>query len=300
MIRSRRSGFTLLLVLWTIVTVATVATVASLGARDAVSTSANRVALTRAHWRAEGCANAALATLDEWLRTGDADDRWAALDSADGLSESSCRVTLKPAGTTMNVNVAAAVPLRRMLRFQGLDPARADSLAAAIEDWRDPDNSPRQDGAEADWYANAHRFPPTNRPFRSAAEVALVRGAEWLQSVDTLFTVEDSAVLLTRASAPVIGGLPGVNEEAIAAIIAARSEKPFPDVAIIAGRLSSPARETMMQALPVLRARTWSAPSTWFLRVTAPGSPQPIEAAIEHRLARDGHRAAIVERRSWP
>ena len=51
-------------------------------------------------------------------------------------------------------------------------------VARAVLDWRDRDSEPRQDGgAEADFYSRLRpAYRPPNRPFRSMAELRMVRG----------------------------------------------------------------------------------------------------------------------------
>jgi DNA uptake protein ComE-like DNA-binding protein len=70
----------------------------------------------------------------------------------------------------LNVNVASADELKRI---QGMTA----EIAAAILDWRDPDDTPTQGGAEAEYYSMLRPpYLPRNGPFESTLELLMVRG----------------------------------------------------------------------------------------------------------------------------
>jgi type II secretory pathway component PulK len=298
----RKRGYVLLTVLWSLVVIAAAATAATLAARTAIATATNRSGLIRAQWIAEGCANVVRGDLEEWMRSErDLAARWSGLDSADMPGTiPNCRFSLRPAGMSLNVNRASLAEIGATLGAAGLGGGPADSLAAAIDDWRDADSSTQKGGAEAEWYAANHRLAPRNGAFVSPAEILLVRGAEWLPGIDTLFATENDAVVLTRASAAVLAGLPGVSGEAVQAILAARGHSGFPDLGALAGRLGEGPRQQLLAQLPALRAATTGLPAIWLLRVTARSPLEDISSTIELRLARDGDRIAIVRKRTWP
>lgn len=60
-------GYVLVAVLWTVVAIAACALATAVAGREAVASTANRVALARAAWRAEDCAARALAATDAAL-----------------------------------------------------------------------------------------------------------------------------------------------------------------------------------------------------------------------------------------
>jgi hypothetical protein len=301
----RRRAFALPIVLWLMVAMVVAAAIAGVSAREAIAAASNRAGLARAHWLAEGCANIALAVAEEWLGgPALAATRWSALDSVQSdLSasvDSRCRVELRPAGLTLNVNTAFETGLRRVFEAAGLNGAAATSLAAAIMDWRDGDSEQRPNGAERDWYASVPAPAPRNTPFGASREVTLVRGALDLPGIDTLLGVEPDAVVLTRAAFAVVAGLPGMNAEALAEVLSARSVIPFPDLTVIAERLSGQARTEFQAALPALRHLTTPTAAVWVLTATARAPVERTDASIELRLARDNTRIAIVRRRTWP
>jgi len=67
---------------------------------------------------------------------------------------------------------------QRLFEKWGLSSADARTLADSIADWIDPDDRPRRQGAERDYYAAQGRPDfPFDRPFDSLNDVLLVRGA---------------------------------------------------------------------------------------------------------------------------
>ncbi|EPC00172.1 hypothetical protein L861_14680 [Litchfieldella anticariensis FP35 = DSM 16096] len=75
----------------------------------------------------------------------------------------------------VNINMASAELLEGLFMAVGVDHPLAARLADEVVDWRDPDQSPRPHGAEAEAYlaAGRHRLPP-DRSFRSIADLRQV------------------------------------------------------------------------------------------------------------------------------
>lgn len=70
--------------------------------------------------------------------------------------------------------------LRGMLELQGENPALADRLLNAILDWKDPDNLPRDGGAEDETYEQKRpAYVAANGPFKSIEELLLVEGVTY-------------------------------------------------------------------------------------------------------------------------
>ena len=70
----------------------------------------------------------------------------------------------------LNLNVASA---EELMHLPGMQP----EIAAAIQDWRDEDDTVTQNGAEAEYYLS--RMPrglPRNGPFQTPRELLMVRG----------------------------------------------------------------------------------------------------------------------------
>ncbi|HEX2781380.1 MAG TPA: hypothetical protein VHM30_17895, partial [Gemmatimonadaceae bacterium] len=177
------------------------------------------------------------------------------------------------------------------------DPARADSIADAILDWRDDDDEPRPKGAERAWYRATERLAPRNDAIASSAELLLIRGVSAVGGVDTLLGVEDEGVQLTRAPPAVIASLPGFGSEAIARLEELRFRGEVQgDIPALAAALSPAARDLMLSRYPELSRVIVTEPVAWTLRSRA-SAPGGVSAALELRLVRAGKRIAIVRRR---
>ncbi|NJN46353.1 MAG: general secretion pathway protein GspK [Candidatus Competibacteraceae bacterium] len=104
-----------------------------------------------------------------------------------------------------------------------------DNVLDAIEDWRDPDDLRRLNGAESEDYKAAGRaVGPTNMPFSSVEELQQVLGITtpiYLNLVPWL-TVHSyqPGIDPTVASATVLHAMPGVDPAVVDDYVAARTE----------------------------------------------------------------------------
>ena len=308
-----RAGFALLAVLWVMVAATVLGTGLVLTARRRVRGATNRREAIVALWRAEGCLERARAAITDALgvdsiASGSAAPSWRALDheldaarasSPYGLGEG-CDVTVRPLGSTLDLDSADAGALTRLFTALGQTPDGADSLVDALLDWRDADTVPRANGAEAGWYRAAHRALPRNGPLTSVRELARVRGFEHLGGLDSVLTTEPAHILLDRAPAPVLAALPGMTPEAIGHIERDRIEGvPVPDLLVLASALSPGARAALVMHYPALVRATTPDPDAWVLTARARAGVPALTVAVEITLKRAGTRAAIVRRRTW-
>jgi type II secretory pathway component PulK len=216
------------------------------------------------------------------------------------LDHDSCEVTLRAAGLTADANHANAEQLNRLFEVLGSTPEAADSLTDAVFDWRDPDDLPREFGAEQAWYELARRLSPRNGSLQSAHELSLIRGLDRFNALSDVLGVEPERICLQHAPATVLASLPGVTEEALVRIIEARRERAgVVSLASIAEQLSPDAQELMLSHFQELLGRTTTEPDAWFLTGRARVGRPPVTAAVEVKLVRAGKRAAIVRRRTW-
>jgi len=306
MTRRTRDGFALVAMLWLIVGMTALAMDDTARDEDALGASRNRINAVAARWRAEGCIAAARdisgAALADSTRAPRA--AWDTLDlvlaAVPGL-QGTCRITARAAGTQLDVNATDGDGLRAAFVAAGEPSARADSLADAIQDWRDPDSLPRPSGAEASWYRDAGRVGPSNRPFTSAAEIRLVRGFRHTAPAAALLTVEPGRILLDRAPLPVVASLPGMTPEALGRIaeLRWRGER-LGDISRLAASLSDAGRAALNAAYPALIRRVTSEPDAWTVSATGVAGTPPVAATEEVRLVRAGRRAGVVRRRLLP
>src|SRR5262245_50738797 len=137
--RTRR-GFALPAVLAVIAGLTALALTGRVVARNTLLSAENRIALTRARWTAEGCAERIDAALGDVLVEGDSTiSVWSALDRAIASASATvnCNITTQPSGTELDLNTASAETLHALFDYCGIAPSRADSLTDALLDWRD-------------------------------------------------------------------------------------------------------------------------------------------------------------------
>lgn len=205
-----RRGFVLLAVLWIVVILATVAGaimgVAAMGARA----TGNRIVLTRAEWARDACIEI---VLTRWTREAER----PAQDTVDLGRGTRCSIALEDPGAKVNLNHASPEQLRALFG--------ADSLVAALLDWRDPDDDPRTGGAEAPWYRQRGRPEPRNGPLVDPAEFGRIKGFDKRRMADLgPFVTVDGVGRIDLLAAPpeVLRTLPQLGGEAIDRLIAFR------------------------------------------------------------------------------
>ena len=307
---SNRRGFALLAILWVLIGLGVLSVAASLAAREAVATARNRVMLTRASWRAEGCMaqlRSALAdAMERDSAPGGVKATWANLSTivreTPQLLDIPCEVTWRAAGSVVDVNLADRDQLVALFVADDVPGLTADSLADAILDWRDPDDVARPLGAERAWYDSAHRDAPRNGSFADSRELSRVRGFDRFPRLAELLGVEVGRVSLACAPAPVLASLPGFTDEAVQRVLELRaSREQIPELLVLAGLLSRPAHDSLTARYSDLLRVAVVEPDAWNATIAASeGSTPSVTATIDVRFVRAGARVAIVRRRGWP
>lgn len=301
-VRARRRGVALLAALWLIVVASALGAVALAMAHAGINGAANRIQLLRGEWRAEGCLQEALASFDDLSRTSSAAEAsWVALDSlvrSQGFLDASCSVTAAPIGDRLSLASATAAEVAGYLCSSGVTPARADSMAAALVDWRDSDDSPMPLGAERLWYVQHNRRPPNNSPVTSVAELALVRGFEHRESWTEGLGAEPGRVWIARAPDRVIAAAAGATETQVAEL-RARLGRPLTvrDIPAIRETRSRWDRSACVTADVATFSDLSDSPDGWKLRATSTLRPS---ATVEYLLGRVGARAVVARRTNWP
>lgn len=306
---SDERGFALLAVLWVCVGLAALSLGVSLAAQSATAAARNRIHLTEAAWRSEDCVERASAVINEALlrrapSTGLDGSVWRRLPerlaSAPLLGAVGCEVTLVAAGTTLDVNTVDEPMLHRVLQNLSVARPRADSLVAALLDWRDADTLARPHGAEAADYRRMGRLPPRNGPLADVRELALVRGFDSLEGLTRVFGTEPGRICLNHAPLPVIAALPGIPHEVLVRIEGARAAgHEIRDLDSFVGGLSEPAQRELHASYFALREHATTEPDAWILLSLGRAPASDVVMATELRLVRAGARAAVTRRRRW-
>ncbi len=271
----RRTGFSLMVVLWLLIALGTIMVELSVIAQSSRTATINTVDAVRARAASEAgiaAARARLARADAGTlrnrtvqRRGTHADPWrgAALLVHDTVVIGYARayVWIRDAGSAVQVNLASEAALRALLVALRVDAGDADRIAQVTMDWIDADDARRARGAERETYLRTSReVLPTNRPMRSLAELQHVHGMtdEVLQRVLPYLTLHGSGqVSINSAERPVLLTLPGMTEEAVIEILRRqRAKVAITDLDELARSLGSGARARFVANLPALRART--------------------------------------------
>ncbi|MFQ5491114.1 MAG: general secretion pathway protein GspK [Phycisphaerae bacterium] len=88
-----------------------------------------------------------------------------------------CRYGITDESAKLNINTATGPQLRRLIAQIATKDMVVDQLVDALLDWRDADDTVRESGAEAPYYAGLKTpYRPKNGPFDTVEELLLVRG----------------------------------------------------------------------------------------------------------------------------
>jgi general secretion pathway protein K len=108
------------------------------------------------------------------------------------FANSTIHVSVQNELSKVNLNEAPEAALVALFASAGADPGKAQSLADAVADFRDPDNLVRPHGAEeAEYRAAGLAWRPKNAPFDAVEELQQVLGmtAEIFKRVATRLTI---------------------------------------------------------------------------------------------------------------
>lgn len=226
-----RRGFALLASVWLVVVIAAVSLNVALLARSRRLATANALEGVRARSAALSGLEHARARLTRALLASRSDalaDPWRAPSVVPPTDLGSARyvVRVRDDAAALDVNLASDETLARLLMACGADAPAARRAAERIADWKDPDQLRRADGAErADYLAVGARALPADGAVRSIDELEDVLDlpvAPWRCAREHLAVDGTGVVNPNTAPAVVLQALPGVSEEAVAAVVAAR------------------------------------------------------------------------------
>jgi general secretion pathway protein K len=282
-------------VLNVIVILSAIAILVSHGSREEAAISANFRAATQRASLAEGAMVAAayrmLPDLPEhdWLPDGR--PYRLTLFGAETI------VSVQDESGKLSLNMADQGTLTRALANTGIDSAKAQALAAAIADWRDPDDSRRLGGAERHDYQQAGiSGSPANAPFRRVDELLGVLGVtdDVYRRIAPLVSAYsmDREVNLEVAPPAVLTALFGPGSPEIAATLGRRGSMP-------SGRDSSTLSDNSRRNdVPRQDAPTGPRAKTYTVFVTMEGTATPASTYYgAFQILRDHHgpRIAIVD-----
>ena len=214
--RRAQSGVALVMVLWILLLVTISTGAYALMARMDQLEAHTVLWSTRARLAAEAGMNMAVLS----LRDPDQDQRWIPDGRAYALDYDIAHIEVRVTDERgkLNINLADEETLVRLFVSNGLDEKVADSLAAAVLDWVDPDDIVRSNGAESSEYkAAGFSSGPGNRRFVMVSEMLQVLGMPWelFKKIEPGLTVWSDEPLPEPAYAPVeaLEALPDITAE---------------------------------------------------------------------------------------
>ena len=131
----------------------------------------------------------------------------------------------------IDINTADAMTLKNLFVGSGVEEARAEELADAIQDWRDPDDLVSLHGAEIDDYEAVDLpYGPRNAPFETLSEVQQVFGMDYptYMKIEPAITMYSGRGMPSAAYAPLeaLMAIPGMTVEQARQLIADRQQLP--------------------------------------------------------------------------
>ncbi len=302
----RRSGFSLLVMLWVIVSAGALTSIVTLMGRDSFRAARNRVNSERALWRAEDCLARARATIDERLQAVQASPAlgvalWRALDTAATRNTplpANCSFHIEAVGSRVDVN-GDETPLRRVLTFLG-GQAQAGALLDALIDWRDADSVARANGAEVAWYALQGTHLPRNDSIADVRELLRIRGFNQGMLLANVLGVEPGRISIANAPGSVLAAIPGFTPETVALINAWRSRGwQINDVMALESSLTPASADSLRTNFPEIARLSVLEPEAWVITSVGVAGAPAESVRVDVRIVRTQERAVVVRRRTW-
>lgn len=93
------------------------------------------------------------------------------------LGKGTVSISIEDLERKANINMADDQMIEQALILMGVDAGDYPVIVNSIQDWKDPDDKTRVDGAESDYYATFDPpFEPKNGPLDDLSELLLVKG----------------------------------------------------------------------------------------------------------------------------
>jgi general secretion pathway protein K len=227
MMPSRQRGVALILVIWVIALMGVLLGSFALIARTENFEARHLFDSTTARYAAQAGIERAVYE----LRNPDMTQRWV----GDGrpydfeFDGAQVQVELTDESGLIDINTADDALLQGLFASVGVPADQAVALSDAIQDWRDPDDMPRPQGAELNEYRAAGlAYAPRNAPFQTVGEVQQVLGMNYdlFEKIEPAITIYGGGVQPNPAYAPleVLLALPGMTPDLAQQLIVARQQ----------------------------------------------------------------------------
>lgn len=225
----RERGIALIAVLWLTIMLTVIASGFAFSMHGEAVAARNALSLAQARAAADGAVER---VAFELTRPRNLPDIWQADGTMQTWAEGEAKITTwaTDESARVDLNTANDLLLKGVLQnIGGLDAAAVDAVLAAIQDWRDPDDLRRPNGAEeADYRAAGKTYKPANAPFDTVGEVARVLGV----TPGLVARIADSVTVYARqpginpatASREVLLAIPNLTPEIVDEFLERRKE----------------------------------------------------------------------------
>jgi general secretion pathway protein K len=284
-LRASQRGIAVIIVLWLTIMLTVIASGFAFSMRSEALSARNALSLAQARTAADGAIDRVAFELSRpryptaWLSDGQ-QHAWQEGDVA-------VVATAVDESARIDLNAAPDALLKGLLEHVAeTDPETTARIVDAIQDWRDPDDSKRPNGAEeADYRQAGLKQKPANAPFETVSELSRVMGvtpAIYARIADSL-TVQSRQPGVNAQLAPrdVLLAMPNATPALVDAYLAQRADAqaaklPVPPFA--------PAANYVAGAVPVWRIRAMA---------TAPDGVTFAREAVV-RPSGDGRRPLLI------
>ena len=249
----RERGVAFVLVMWVIAMLSVLLGSFALVARTEGLQSRHLFDTTTARYAAEAGLNIAVYGLSK----SNPEQKWMAdgrpyTFEFDGVE---VEISITDDSGKIDINAADAFSLKNLFVGAGVEEDRAEELADAIQDWRDPDDLSLPHGAERDDYRAVDLpYSPRNAPFETMSEIQQVFG----MSYDLYAKIEPAITMFSGRSTPsaayapleALMAIPGMTPEQAQQLIQQRQS-------LAPGQLGMGASGLLMpDGSPVIRSST--------------------------------------------
>lgn len=224
---SRQHGVAFVLVMWVIAMLSVLLGSFAMVARTEGLQSRHLFDTTTARYAAEAGLNLAVYGLSK----SDPMQKWV----ADGrpytftFDAAEVEISITDDAGKIDINAADAASLKNLFVGAGVEEQKADELAGAIQDWRDPDDLTSLNGAErGDYRAVGLPYSPRNAPFETLSEIQQVFGMDY----DLYMRIEPAITMFSGRSTPsaayapmeALMSIPGMTPDQAQALIDQRQQ----------------------------------------------------------------------------
>ena len=220
-------GVAFVLVMWLIAMLSVLLGSFALVARTESMQSRHLFDTTTARYAAEAGINLAVYGLSK----SDPTQKWV----ADGrpysfvFDEVEVEVSLTDDSGKIDINAADQISLKSLFVGVGVEEPKAEELADAIQDWRDPDDLTSLHGAErGDYRAAGLSYSPRNAPFETLSEIQQVYGMNYAiySKIEPAITMFSGRSTPSAAYAPLeaMMAIPGMTADMARQLIQERQQ----------------------------------------------------------------------------